>query len=36
MDKRDGLVLAGILTGTSIPVMLMILVANGILNIPVT
>ena len=36
MDKRDSLVLAGILVGTGIPLMLMILVANGIIDTPFT
>lgn len=36
MDKRDGLVLAGILTGAGIPVILMMLVANGIIDTPFT
>ncbi len=35
MDKRDGLVLCGILIGTSIPVALVLLVANGILENPI-
>ncbi len=36
MDKRDILVLAGIVVGTGIPVMLMMLVANGIIDTPFT
>jgi len=35
MDKRDGLVLAVILVGISIPVALMMLVANGIIDNPI-
>lgn len=35
MDKKDGLVLFGILVGTSIPVTLVILLANGILPNPI-
>ena len=35
MDKRDGLVLSGILVGISIPVVLVMLVANGILDNPI-
>lgn len=35
MDKRDTLVLAGILIGVSIPVTLTMLVANGILDNPI-
>jgi len=34
MDKRDSLVLLGILVGTGIPVALMFLVANGIIKTP--
>ena len=34
MDKRDSLVLTGILVGTGIPVILMMLVSNGTINIP--
>jgi len=34
LDKRDSLVLAGILVGTGIPVILMVLVANGIIDTP--
>jgi len=34
LDKRDGLVLVGILIGTGIPVTLMVLVANGIIDTP--
>jgi hypothetical protein len=36
MDKRDSLVLAGILIGTSVPVILMVLVVNGIISTPFT
>ncbi len=35
MDKRDSLVLAGIFLGSGIPVLLMILVANGIIDSPI-
>jgi len=35
MDKRDGLALAVILAGISIPVALMMLVANGIIDNPI-
>jgi len=35
MDKMDGLVLSGILIGVSIPLALVILVANGILDNPI-
>ena len=35
MDKRDILVLAGILVGTAIPVVLTSLIANGILDNPI-
>ena len=34
MDKRDSLVLIGILVGTGIPVILMMLVANGKISFP--
>ncbi len=34
MDKRDSLVLTGILVGTGIPVILMMLVANGFIDTP--
>lgn len=34
MDKKDGLFLASIIVGTSIPVILMILVSNGIIKTP--
>ncbi len=34
MDKRDGLVLAGILTAGTIAVSLMALAANGIIDHP--
>ena len=35
MDKRDFLVLIGILAGAGVPVALMALVANGIINSPI-
>jgi hypothetical protein len=35
MDKRDGMVLSAILVGVSIPVTLVLLVANGILDNPI-
>jgi hypothetical protein len=35
MDKKDYLVLCGILVGTSIPVTLVILLANGVLPNPI-
>jgi hypothetical protein len=35
MDKRDVMVLAGIITGVSIPLGLTMLVANGILDNPI-
>jgi hypothetical protein len=35
MDKKDFLVLFGILVGTSIPVTLVFLLANGILDNPI-
>jgi hypothetical protein len=35
MDKRDGLVLLGILVGVSVPVTLVILLENGILDNPI-
>jgi len=35
MDKRDILVLTGILVGTGVPVVLTALVANGILDNPI-
>lgn len=34
MDKKDGLVLIGILIGTGIPVTLMFLVADGAIKNP--
>jgi hypothetical protein len=34
MDKKDGFVLLGILTGGGIAVSLMILVANGLISNP--
>ena len=34
MDKRDGLVLTGILAGAGIAVALMVFVANGIISNP--
>ncbi|MBS1267768.1 MAG: hypothetical protein MAG458_00481 [Nitrosopumilus sp.] len=34
MDKRDGLVLAGILTAGAVAVSFMVLVANGIIGHP--
>jgi len=34
MDKKDVLVLVGILVGASIPATLMVLVANGIIETP--
>ncbi len=34
MDKKDGLVLAGIIAGASTAVTLMIFVANGIIKNP--
>jgi len=34
MDKRDSLVLVGILLGVSIPVTWMVLVSNGIITTP--
>jgi len=34
MNKKDGLVLSGILIGAGIPVALMFLVANGIIKTP--
>ena len=36
MNKKDGLVLIGILIGASIPATLMVLVANGIISTPFT
>ena len=35
MDKRDAVVLAGILIGVAIPVFLVSLVANGIVDNPI-
>jgi len=35
MDKRDTLVLTGILVGAGVPVTLMFLIANGIINSPI-
>jgi hypothetical protein len=35
MDKRDAMVLSAILVGVSIPVTLVLLVANGILDNPI-
>ena len=35
MDKRDLLVLTGILVGTSIPVALTALIANGFIDNPI-
>jgi len=35
MDKRDALVLMGIIIGVSIPLTLVMLVANGILDNPI-
>ena len=35
MDKRDGFVLAGIFLGAGIPVLLMIFLANGIIDSPI-
>lgn len=35
MDKRDGLVLAAILVGISVPVALVMMVANGIISNPI-
>ena len=35
MDKRDLLVLSAIIVGAGIPVGLMILVANGIIKLPI-
>ena len=35
MDKRDILVLCSILVGAGIPVGLMILVANGVIKLPI-
>ena len=35
MDKRDRLVLSGIFVGAGIPVFLMMLVANGIIDSPI-
>jgi len=35
MDKRDTLVLTGILVGTGVPVALMVLIANGIIDSPI-
>jgi len=35
MDKRDILVLAGIVVGTSVPIVLVALVANGIVSNPI-
>jgi len=34
MDKRDGLVLSGILTGAGIAVTLMVFMANGLFGNP--
>jgi len=34
VDKKDSLVLVGILIGTGVPLALMILVANGIIKTP--
>jgi hypothetical protein len=36
MDRRDILVLGSIVIGGSIPVILMILVANGIIKLPLS
>jgi len=36
MDRRDILVLISIMIGAGIPVSLMILVANGIIKLPVS
>ena len=36
MDKRDILVLISIMLGAGIPVSLMILVANGIIKLPIS
>jgi len=36
MDKRDILVLVSIMLGAGIPVSLMILVANGIIKLPLS
>jgi len=35
MDKKDILVLTGIIVGTSVPVVLMALVSNGFIDNPV-
>jgi len=35
MDKRDALVLTGILVGAGVPVALMALIANGIIDSPI-
>jgi multisubunit Na+/H+ antiporter MnhC subunit len=35
MDKRDALVLTGIVVGVSIPLTLVMLIANGILENPI-
>jgi len=35
MDKKDILVLTGIIVGTGVPVVLMALVANGFIDNPV-
>jgi len=35
MDKRDTLVLTGILVGAGVPVALMALIANGIIDSPI-
>jgi len=35
MDKRDALVLSGIIIGTGIPLTLVMLIANGILDNPI-
>jgi len=35
MDKRDALVLTGILVGSGVPVALMALIANGIIDSPI-
>ena len=35
MDKRDAIVLAGIIVGVSIPLTLVMLIANGVLGNPI-
>jgi len=35
MDKRDALVLTGIFVGAGVPVLLMVLISNGIINSPI-